>query len=279
MFALKERTMIMEKIFQANWTIRKNIIQCSVLRWIILGLLLITTNLLAYATGDGNLTIGSCSNHPVGGRATIYFNPNIPLSISINQEINIGVILKLGPTTNRLAGIMLVNATGDLPTQDRWIIMLDPNRNATPFNYNEKSNIPDSIEFQWLLRAPPTAGTRRLRAKLFYGDNGAKSKEATPIDINILPAGIIEDEIIAQPKLNIRIPTIVKTYLELETNDEQSEGYIEIYNTSGKLVISGIRSPATSQFMLDLKTLTPGVYFIRIFNKNKSILQKFIKVN
>lgn len=248
-------------------------------RLIILGLLLIATNLLGYTTGDGNLTISSCSNHPTGGRATIYFNPNIPLTVNINQDINIGVILKLGPTTNRLAGIMLVNGAGNLPTQDGWTIVQDPNRNATPYNYNEKSNLPDSIEFRWILRASATSGIRRLRAKLFYGDGGARSKEAVPIDINVLPTALYENEIITQTKLNFLIPTIVKTNLELEIKDNHSEGYIEVYNTSGKSVTPRIIIPAKSRFTINCQTLSPGVYFIGIFRKDKTAFQKIVKVN
>ncbi|MCX7785900.1 MAG: T9SS type A sorting domain-containing protein [candidate division WOR-3 bacterium] len=248
-------------------------------KWILFSILLITTNLLAYACGDGNLTIGSCGNHPTGGRATIYFHPNIPLSINVNQEINISVILKLGPTTNRLAGIMLVNGTGNLPSNDGWIIRQDPNGNVIPYNYNEKQNLPDSIEFLWILRAPTTAGTRRFRAKLFYGDNGAKSKEATPIDINVLPVGIVENEFITQSKLNILIPTIVKTNLELETKDRQFNGYIEIYTISGKSVLPKIAIPTKSRFTVDLKALNPGIYFIGLFSQDKTVFQKFIKIN
>lgn len=246
---------------------------------IFLGLLLISVNLLGYSYGDGNLTLSSCGNHPTGGRASIYFNPNIPLTVNINQDVNIGIILKLGPTTNRRAGIMLVNGAGNLPTQDGWTIIQDPNQNTTPYNYNEKSNLPDSIEFRWILRAPATTGIRRLRAKLFYGDGGAKSKEAVPIDINILPTGLYENEIITQTKLNVLVPTIVKTNLKLENKDKHFEGYIEIYNTSGKPVTPKIIIPTKSQFTIDCQTLSPGVYFIGIFRKDKTIFQKIIKVN
>ncbi len=247
--------------------------------FLIFSLLLITADVFAYAVGDGNLTIGSCSNHPTGGRATICFNPNIPLTANVNQEIHISVILKLGPTTNRLAGIMLVNGIGSYPSADGWIIRQDPNGNTTPYNYNEKSNLPDSVEFLWILRAPSTAGTRRFRAKLYYGDNGAKSKEATPIDIQVIPVGIIENEVINQSKLKILIPTIVKTNLSLETNDKQFKGYIEIYNTLGKLVLPRIPIPTNSRFTIDLKTLSPGIYFVGLFRENNVLLQKFIKID
>ncbi|MCS7258726.1 MAG: hypothetical protein NZ601_05140, partial [candidate division WOR-3 bacterium] len=201
--------------------------------------LLVVTNLLAYATGDRNLTINSCGNHPTGGRATIYFNPNIPSTVSIAQEIAIGVILKLGPTTNRLAGVMLVNGSGLLPSQDGWAIIQDPNRNPSPYNYNEKSNLQDSTVFLWILRAPTTIGARQLRAKLFYGDNGAKSKEATPITINVLPMEITENQkSTSMFQLKLLTSNIVKNQLEITTQTGNFDGFIEIYNTLGKSVMS-----------------------------------------
>lgn len=242
-------------------------------------LLIIVANLLAYATGDQNLTIGSCSNHPTGGRAIIYFSPNIPLIANPGQEISIPVILKLGPTTNRLAGIMLVTGTGNLPSQDGWLILEDPNRNPTPYNYNEKSNLPDSIEFRWRLRAPFLIGSYRLRAKLFYGDNGAKSKEATPIDIAVLPAGITEGVVSFHTPEKLTIASITRHELRLTMPDLKSPGLLEIYDLNGKRILSHITSPTESEVVINLEAQSPGVYFVRFSSHKLWVVQKFTKLN
>lgn len=237
------------------------------------------SNLLGYAYGNGNLTIGSCGNHPVGGRATLYFHPSIPFNPNINQYITVRVVLKLGPTTNRIAGIMLVNGAGNLLTNDGWIITQDPNYNIPPYNYNEKHNIPESTEFIWVLRAPATAGNRRLRAKLFYGDVGAKSKEATPIDINVISASILESEIISHNQLQILVPTIITSNHKFNTRNKSVGDYFEIYNSSGNLVLAKIPITNKSQLSVDISKLNAGIYFIALYSREKTVLQKFIKIN
>jgi hypothetical protein len=237
--------------------------------------------LYPYANGDGNLTLSSCCNHPQGGRATVYFSPQVPQTVFAGEDsISVDLILKLGPTTNRTAGIMLLTGAGLLPGNDGWIIRKDPNRNTTPYNYNEKSTIPESIVFNWLLRAPQTTGSKTLRAKLMYGDAGAKSKEATPITITVLPLSIEEANLKNSLGMRIAGSNIITNQLVLELYSPalNGEGELEIFNCSGNLVFKQSFSEIKKrQVRLNIEHWSPGVYFIiarSAYQKLKTLIIK-----
>jgi hypothetical protein len=52
---------------------------------------------------------------------------------------------------------------------------------------------------------------------------------------------------------------------------------VEIYNTSGILTFSQVKEKNINEFDIDMKDYPDGMYLMRIFNKNKSIISKIIK--
>jgi hypothetical protein len=56
----------------------------------------------------------------------------------------------------------------------------------------------------------------------------------------------------------------------------QHDDYIEIYNTTGKVVFSGIPAYDTTEYLIDQNNLIKGIYFLSVRQKNKSNMFSFV---
>jgi len=241
-------------------------------------------------TGTGgylamSLTAGASagSMYPVG-TSTNYF----PAMAQLNSGSANGIIMvnasdnvyAHGTTGNMLsANQPLVNATWDFTSNissnmnTKMTLMWSSSAEVNAFD-RTKAYISHYTNGQWDVTATASATAEGNGMYAISRDNITSFSPFAVFDQNT--AGI--DRSIGSDNGNISLypnPATNNIYVS-NVLDINKSTYVEITNISGRIVGSGTLNGNNQA--IDISQLAKGCYFIRLYNQNSSIVQKFIKI-
>lgn len=135
----------------------------------------------------------SCHSVPsTGADISITATPSGPY-ITGQTGINIIVATANISSGGNISGIFLLNNSIPLSKNikyDGWVIARDPNNNAAPYNWNEKTNLSTLNQtFNWTITAPVTNGTYYIKAQARYGSSGSTNSyniTSAPLTMTVL---------------------------------------------------------------------------------------------
>lgn len=72
-------------------------------------------------------------------------------------------------------------------------------------------------------------------------------------------------------------PNPTSSELNIEMSDTEGQAYIEVSSTAGQLILSKNKTYTKSLFSLDTSSLKPGMYILRVNDRNQIRTSSFIK--
>lgn len=137
---------------------------------------------------------------------------------------------------------------------------IEDTQNGTGANMNE------------IFAGQPTSGAWKLRVyDDSFEDDGYMDKFCLRFAENILNVSDETENSIAV------YPNPADVYLNLKNLTNASFTEANVYDVQGNLVLKFSLKSAKNDERFDISSLTSGIYFIKISNETKSIVQKFIK--
>lgn len=162
-------------------------------------------------TGDSSIGYGGCAvtgchfDDPKEGNATVEMWAS-SLSMLVDETVTVYVnVTSWTLSSNNIIGVFLLRALtaddADIPSNDGWRITTDPNGNTHNYVQATVSGPGDMASFQWDLRAPFSAGTYGLFARVHYGGGGSAYwvEDSTGLtfeikpDVSVLPDLVLVD--------------------------------------------------------------------------------------
>ncbi len=135
---------------------------------------------------DQNIDCTGC--HSTGGNGLLTIDaPDADIEAGSSGVI-ISMKVNLDNSDGVIAGVMLLDGEGKVPSTSGWAIISDPNGNPQNYNYNEKSGISGLTTFDWTLTAPEVPGSYGLKARMMFADGGPHYMETDEITITVLDA-------------------------------------------------------------------------------------------
>ncbi|OPY31886.1 MAG: hypothetical protein A4E32_01490 [Methanomassiliicoccales archaeon PtaU1.Bin124] len=136
--------------------------------------------------GNRNIQASDCSAHSSASPATITMSAS-KTSVAPGEQITVDVGVSGGSSLKM--GVALLSkttgSTGTTPGENGWTIVSDPAGGA--FNYVEK-DYTGTLTDTWTLKAPSTAGTYKLYAKIFHGNAAYVKLYSTGLTITVAAA-------------------------------------------------------------------------------------------
>jgi hypothetical protein len=107
------------------------------------------------------------------------------VSVIVDQTVTVYVnVTSWTLSSSRIIGVFLLRALtasdDDLPATDGWRILDDPNGNTNNFVQKVAGSVGETVAFRWQLRAPFSAGTFNLYARVHHGGGRASWVDSSP---------------------------------------------------------------------------------------------------
>lgn len=143
--------------------------------------------------GDSDQSCFGC--HKEGGSGTVDLTA-IPESLEVDQAGIITVTVNADNINddNYIVGVMLLNEANDNIKDDGWIISSDPNDNASPYNFNEKTGASGDTDFTWTIAAPTSPGEYTIKSRLMHGGDDANYQDSDTKTITVNAAPVVPAE-------------------------------------------------------------------------------------
>ncbi|MFQ5883508.1 MAG: CARDB domain-containing protein [Thermoplasmata archaeon] len=149
-------------------------------------------------TGDSSLGYGGCAvsgchfgTGALGNGTVEMWSSN--LSVLVDQVVTVYVnVTEWELSSNKIVGVFLLRSLtaddSDVPSVDGWRILEDPNGNENNYVQRIANASGETLAFRWVLRAPFSAGTYVLYARVHHGGGSPFWEEnSTGLTFQVLP--------------------------------------------------------------------------------------------
>lgn len=211
--------------------------------------------------GNSNYQAGDCSCHGTVSSAAVSMTASSTV-LAPGEEVTVSVTVTGGETVNKPLGAMILSklsGSRTMPSQNGWTIVSDTF--GTAVNYNEVPSYSGSATFTWKLKAPDTAGTYTLYARMENSVNGVGYYKDYSAGLSFAVKSVTDGSAFVA----IQTPTNGSTLAGNITVDALVDGS-NITTTQllidGKLVTSSDGTPLS--YVVDTSNLTDGAHKIQV---------------
>ncbi len=242
---------------------------------IVIATLIFASQLMAYPGGTGDQNTNCIDGHTRIGPGQIWFD-SIPTRVIVGDTIDFRIWVNLDATVGRhMAGVMLLTGDGRLITDDGWQLISDPNGNNPPFNYNEKDSLHGNTLFVWRAVAPSSPGTKTVKARVLYGNNGRGNHSETNV-VTITIASIEEDTRLTASDFTAAVSDLGDLLEIRYTAKPGAIMCVSIYDLSGRNLVTALDwlSEGHGKKKIPWGWLPTGYYIVIVRADNNSMAFK-----
>jgi len=244
--------------------------------------------------GNGTATLApgesasTCANPSCHG--TSNYDPSISVEViddngnavteyTLDQSYTVKLSIVAATGTPAGYGFQMVSLDGDDNNYNAWGTDLPTGTQVVTLNngrdyFEHSTRLSDnSVEIQWTAPALNQGDITFYAAGIAANGNGNSGGDGGANHTFTLSSPVMSDVVETLNKSTLSVyPNPVNHTLTLES--DWSEGQVQIYNYSGKLVSSSLVLPR----QISTSALDPGLYLIKISNGNQVMTTRFSKL-